>query len=208
MPHTVPVVPAGLPSTLLERRPDIAAAERRMAAANADIGVAAAAYYPDISLTASFGVASTAIGNLFEAANRGASAAASLTELLFDAGARKARTDQARAAYDQTLAVYRETVLTAFQQVEDQLSALRYLQDQSQIQAKAVAAAREAEQLEMNQYRAGTVAYTSVVTAQQTALNNMQTELSILESRLLASVNLVTGLGGGWTQSDIGIASK
>lgn len=208
MPRTVPVVPAGLPSTLLERRPDIAAAERRMAAANADIGVAAAAYYPDISLSASFGVASTAIGNLFEAANRGASAAASLTELLFDAGARKARTDQARAAYDQTLAVYRETVLTAFQQVEDQLSALRYLQDQAGIQARAVAAAREAERLEMNQYRAGTVAYTSVVTAQQTALSNAQTELAILESRLLASVDLVTGLGGGWSQSDIGIASK
>lgn len=208
MPRTVPVVPAGLPSTLLERRPDIAAAERRMAAANANIGVAEAAYYPDISLSASFGVASTAIGNLFEAANRGAAAAASLTELLFDAGARKARTAQAQAAYDQTLAVYRETVLTAFQQVEDQLSGLRYLQEQARIQAQAVAAAREAERLEMNQYRAGTVAYTSVVTAQQTALSNAQTELGIMQSRLLASVNLVTGLGGGWTQSDIGIASK
>jgi NodT family efflux transporter outer membrane factor (OMF) lipoprotein len=208
MPRTVPVVPAGLPSALLERRPDVAAAERRMAAANAEIGVAEAAYYPDITLSATIGVASTAIGNLFAAANRGAEAAAAASELLFDFGARKARTEQARAAYDQTLAVYRETVLTAFQQVEDQLAALHFLQDQARVQAQALAAAREAEKLELNQYRAGTIAYTSVVTAQQTALNNAQTMLSIRESRLLASVGLVTSLGGDWSQSDIGIASK
>lgn len=203
LPALPPPVPPGLPSALLERRPDIAAAERRMAAANAQIGVAEAAYFPDITLSASFGYSSTALGSLFDASNKAWSLGVALAQTVFDAGSRTAQVEQARASYDQTVANYRQTALTALQDVEDQLAALRILEQQAATQALAVAAAREAERLELNQYKAGTVAYTSVVTAQQTALNNEQTALAIRRDRFSALIGLVRALGGGWAASEL-----
>ena len=198
-----PPTPVGVPSTLLERRPDVAAAERRMAAANAQIGAAEAAYYPDITLSASFGYASTALGSLFDASNLAWSLGVLAAQTLFDAGTRSAAVEQARASYDQTVANYRQTTLTSFQAVEDQLAALRILEQQAEVQERAVVAAREAEQLELNQYKAGTVAYTSVVTAQQTALNNEQTALAIRRDRFTAFVTLIEALGGGWDVAEL-----
>lgn len=195
-----PLVPPGLPSALLERRPDVAAAERRMAAANAQIGIAEAAYFPDITLTSSVGYASTVLSSLFDSSNLAWSFGAALAQTLFDAGARGAAVDQARASYDQAVATYRQTVLTSFQDVEDRLAALRILDAQAEVQTRAVAAARDAERLVFNQYLAGTVAYTSVVTAQQVALSNEQTALGIRQDRLLAIAGLVQALGGGWSQ--------
>jgi NodT family efflux transporter outer membrane factor (OMF) lipoprotein len=199
----VPVTPPGLPSTLLERRPDIAGAERRVAAANAQIGVAVAAYYPDITLSASYGVVSSAIDTLFRAANGVWAVGPSLAQTVFDAGLRSAQVDAARAFYDQNVANYRQTVLTAFQQVEDQLAALRILEQQAEVQDAAVVAAQEAEALIFNQYTAGTVAYTNVITAQTVALSNRQTALSILQNRLVASVTLLQALGGGWDTAQL-----
>ena len=194
----IPVTPPGLPSTLLERRPDIAAAERRVAAANAQIGVAVAAYFPALTLSASYGVVSTAIDTLFRAANGVWSFGPALAQTVFDAGLRGAQVEAARAFYDQNVADYRQTVLAAFQQVEDELAALRILEQQAAVQDAAVAAAQEAEALIFNQYTAGTVAYTSVITAQTVALGNRQTALTILQNRLVASVTLLQALGGGW----------
>jgi NodT family efflux transporter outer membrane factor (OMF) lipoprotein len=199
MPHRVPVMPPGLPSTLLERRPDVAAAERTMAAANEQIGIAVAAYYPDITLSASLGVASTMLGNLFNASSAAWAIGSSANETVFDAGLRAAQVEQARATYDQNIAVYRQTVLTAFQQVEDELSALRILADQAVAEDATVRDAREAERLTLNQYLAGTVAYTSVIVAQTTALTNEESALTILQNRLIASVALISALGGGWS---------
>lgn len=201
--RTVPVVPTGVPSTLLERRPDIAAAERLMAAANAQIGVAEAAYYPDITLSAALGYSSTALDELFHASNQFWSFGAALTETIFEGGLRGAQVDAARAAYDQTVANYRQTVLTGFQQVEDQLATLRVLQQQAAVQDEAVASAEEAVRLTLNEYQAGTVAYTAVITAQTAALGNEQTALNVRQSRLLASIALVQALGGGWDASQI-----
>jgi NodT family efflux transporter outer membrane factor (OMF) lipoprotein len=199
----VPVVPPGVPSTLLERRPDIAAAERSAAAANAQIGVAIAAYYPAITLSASYGVVGSAIQTLFRASNAVWSVGPQLAETAFDAGLRAAQVAAARAVYDQTIANYRQTVLAAFQQVEDELAALRILEQQADVQERAVKASEEAEALILNQYKAGTVAYTNVITAQTVALGNKQTALSILQSRLAASVVLIEALGGGWTAADL-----
>lgn len=198
-----PPVPAGLPSALLERRPDVAAAERRMASANALIGVAETAYFPDITISATWGFAATGIGALFTAANEAWSVGVALAQTLIDAGARRAQVEQARAAYDQTVADYRQTVLTSVGAVEDQLAALRILQDQATTQALAVAAAREAERLQLNQYRAGTVDYTSVVTAQQSSLSNQQTALTVRQDRFVASVELIRALGGGWAAAEL-----
>lgn len=200
---TVPVVPAGVPSTLLERRPDIAAAERAMASANAQIGVAISAYYPDITLSASAGFTSTALGNLLSLSNSAWTIAASGTETLFEGGLRGAQVAAARAAYDETVANYRETVLAAFQQVEDELSSLRILERQAVAQDVAVRSAQRAVELTLDQYQAGTVAYTSVVTAQATALADEQTAVTLLEDRLVASATLIEALGGGWTASDL-----
>jgi NodT family efflux transporter outer membrane factor (OMF) lipoprotein len=194
----IPVTPPGLPSTLLERRPDIAGAERRVAAANAQIGVAVAAYYPALTLSASYGVVSTALDTLFRAANGVWAVGPQLAQTVFDAGLRSAQVDAARAFYDQNVANYRQTVLTAFQQVEDQLAALRILEQQAAVQDAAVAAAQEAEALIFNQYTAGTVAYTNVITAQTVALGDRQNALNILQTRLVASVTLLQALGGGW----------
>ena len=200
LPQAIPVVPPGLPSALLERRPDIAAAERRMAAANAQIGIAQAAFFPDLTLSGSFGYSSSAADRLFKAASNAWAFGPQLAETLFDAGARSARLAQAWAFHEQTIADYRSTVLMAFQQVEDQLASLRHLEEQAIIQARALAAAREAERLETNQYRAGTVDYSTVVTAQQNALDNEQAMLTIQEARLVASVALVQAVGGSWQQ--------
>jgi NodT family efflux transporter outer membrane factor (OMF) lipoprotein len=203
MPKRVPVVPTGVPSALLQRRPDIAAAERQMAAANAQIGVAIGAYYPDITLSASLGVASTALGNLFTASNALWAIGSSVSETVFEGGLRAAQVEAARAAYDETIANYRQTVLTGFQQVEDDLASLRILARQTVVEDATVKDAREAERLTMNQYLAGTVAYTSVIVAQTTALSNEESALTILQNRFTASVALISALGGGWSATDL-----
>ncbi len=203
MPSNIPVAPTDLPSTLLERRPDIAAAERLMAAANAQIGAAEAAYYPDLTLSASYGFTNTSLDTLLRASNALWSVAPTLTETVFNGGLRGAQVDQARAIYDQNVATYRQTVLAGFQQVEDQLATLRILAQQAEVEANAVRLAREAERLTLNQYKAGTVAYTAVITAQTQALNNEQTELTILQNRLAASVTLIQALGGGWAATQL-----
>lgn len=200
---SVPVMPPGVPSTLLERRPDIAAAERAVAAANAEIGVAESAYFPTLTLTASFGFASTQLASLFEASNSAWSLGGDVSETLFDGGLRGAQLAAARAAYDQSVADYRQTVLAGFQQVEDELATLRILAHEAAVEAAAAASAEAAVRLTLNQYQAGTVAYTSVVVAQATALGDRETELNILASRLTASVTLVEALGGGWTAEQL-----
>jgi NodT family efflux transporter outer membrane factor (OMF) lipoprotein len=194
----VPEIPAGIPSALLERRPDIAAAERQMAAANAQIGVAVAAFYPTITLSADYGVSALMIAKLFTDQARFWAFGSSLAETVFDAGERAAVVKETLAFFDETIANYRQTVLTAFQQVEDQLAALRILAQQAEAQAAAVKSALEAERIIYNQWLAGTVNYTSVVVAQATALANEQTALSIRQSRLVASATLTQALGGDW----------
>jgi NodT family efflux transporter outer membrane factor (OMF) lipoprotein len=203
---TVPVIPAGVPSTLLERRPDIAGQERRMAAANAQVGVAIAAYFPDLTLTGTYGFASDMVSGLLHKSNNFWSFGGSAAETLLDFGARPAQVRQARAAYDATVANYRQTVLTAFQQVEDELATLRILEQQVDVQEQTVKSADLSVQLTLNQYRAGTVAYTAVVTAQAIALGDAQTLLTIRQSRLVASVALIQALGGGWDAASIGTA--
>jgi len=200
----VPVVPIGVPSALLERRPDIAAAERQMAAANAQIGVAVAAYFPDLTLSGSFGYASNVVAGLVKAPNNLWSFGGTASDTLLDFGLRPAQVRQARAAYDATVANYRQTVLTAFQQVEDQLATLRILEQQVKVQEQTVKDANLSVQLTLNQYKAGTVAYTAVITAQTIALADAQTLLTIRQNRLVASVNLIEALGGGWDAASLG----
>lgn len=199
----VPVVPTGVPSALLERRPDIAAAERQMQAENALIGVAVAAYYPDISLSALGGFVGNPLSQLFTTASSVWSVGASGSETIFDAGARKAALESARADYDQAVATYRQTVLTAFQQVEDELVALRVLEQQAAAEAQAVASTRHAVDVALNAYRAGTTAYTTVITEQTLLLSDEETALAIQQSRLVASVTLIEALGGGWQEGDL-----
>jgi len=201
--NQVPVVPPGIPSALLERRPDIAAAEREMQSANAQIGVAVAAYYPTITLSATLGPTSTALNTLFTAASTLWSAGAQASETLLDFGLRDAQVAQANAIYDQNVANYRQTVLTAFQQVEDELVALRVLADQERIENAAVKDAQLAEKLMLNRYLAGNVPYTNVVVAQATALSNEESAVTILENRLVASVALVAAVGGGWSAAQL-----
>ncbi|MES2183072.1 MAG: efflux transporter outer membrane subunit [Pseudomonadota bacterium] len=195
----LPAAPAMLPSDLLQRRPDIAAAERRAAQANANIGVAKAAYYPSLGLSASGGFASPAMSTLFDTPSRVWSLGAVLAETLFDGGLRKARTAQAVAAYDAAAAQYKQTVLNGFAQVEDNLSALRILADEAVYQADAVEAAQLAERLALVQYRAGSATYLSVVTAQTLSLTNQRTAVQLLGRQLNASVGLVAAVGGGFT---------
>jgi len=197
----IPMIPAVLPSELLERRPDIAVAERKIAAANAQIGVAKAAYYPTLNLNLSEGVQSSFLNlnTLYTLAkNYWAFGPAVGALTLFDGGAKNAQYKQAMDNYDASLANYRQTVLTAFQQVEDNLAALRILDEETQVQNKAVAAADEALALTINQYKAGTVSFINVMTAQSNALTNQVTALLLQGSRLTAAVQLVTALGGGW----------
>jgi NodT family efflux transporter outer membrane factor (OMF) lipoprotein len=193
-------IPVGIPSDLLERRPDIASAERKMAAANAQIGVAKAAYYPSLSLSGSLGYASADLASLFTSPSFfWALGPMTLAATLFDAGARKAQTEQAMAAYDGTVAFYRQTVLTGFQDVEDNLAALRILDEEAQMQEQAVNSAHESVTLTTNQYRAGFVSYLNVVTAQTIALTNERAAITIGGQRLTAAVLLVKALGGGWS---------
>lgn len=199
----MPVVPIGLPSTLLERRPDIAAAERRAASANAQIGVAKAAYFPSLSLSAAGGFSSPTLANWISAPNRFWSLGPSLAETLFDFGKRGALSDQAVAVYDQNVATYRQTVLEAFADVEDSVAALRILEAEAKVQAEAVRAARESVTLTINQYKAGTVSYLSVVTVQTAQLSNERTSVGLLGRRLGASVGLIRALGGGWSAADL-----
>jgi NodT family efflux transporter outer membrane factor (OMF) lipoprotein len=199
----VPTVPAGVPSTLLERRPDVAEAERKMAAANAQIGVAKTAYFPTLSLSGSDQYTNSTFSHLISVPNRVWSVGPQLAETLFDGGLRRAQVAQARAAYEANVAAYRQTVLAGFQQVEDEIVTLHVLEDQSVVEEAAVAAAREAEKLTLNQYKAGTVPYSSVITAQTTRLNSEETALSVFSSRLQASVTLIEALGGGWKEADL-----
>jgi NodT family efflux transporter outer membrane factor (OMF) lipoprotein len=198
-----PSVPTGLPSELLERRPDIAAAERRVASANAQIGVAQAAYFPALSLSASGGFQSAALGQLFSTPARFWSLGASLAQTIFDAGARRARTAQAIALYDATVAAYRQTVLSGFQEVEDNLAALRILEQESSVQAEALAGNRLAVELTLNQYKAGTVSYLNVLVAQTAALASERTAVDLRSRRLAANVALIRALGGGWNPSTL-----
>ncbi len=202
-PQTVPTIESGVPSALLERRPDIASAERQMASANAQIGVAQAAYYPDITLNANIGFLSNTIGQLFQIASAVWSVGPLLAGTMIDGGARSAQVEGARANYDGTVATYRQTVLTAFQQIEDGLVQQRVLEQQERVQRGAVGSAREAERLALNQYRAGTVPYTTVVTTQTTALSAEQALLNIRLSRFTASATLIKSLGGGWRSEDL-----
>jgi NodT family efflux transporter outer membrane factor (OMF) lipoprotein len=199
LPATPPAIPVGLPSELLERRPDVAAAERRVAAANAQIGVAVAAYYPTVTLSASAGFESGSIAKWLMWPSRFFSVGPAVTETVFDGGLRGAQTASARAAYDGSVAVYRETVLGAFQDVEDNLAALRILETEAREQDEAVRAAERSLALTTNQYRAGIVSYLNVVIAQTAALTSEQTAVGIRGRRLNASVLLIKALGGGWS---------
>jgi len=198
-----PPIPAGLPSELLERRPDIAAAERRMASANAQIGVATAAYYPTISLGATGGFESGVITTLISGPSALWSVGGSAIAPIFDAGRRRANVDFAKAAYDQTVANYRETVLTGFQQVEDNLAALRILEHEAQVQEKAVLAAQKYLELANTRYTGGVTSYLEVTTAQSAALSDELTAVNILGRRMVDAVTLVQALGGGWDRSSL-----
>jgi len=200
---TPPVVPVGLPSELLERRPDIAAAERRVAAANAQIGVAVAGFFPTLSLTGVGGYEKSALAGLFSLPARLWSLGASLAETVFDAGKLRSAYLQVRAAYDGTVADYRQTVLTALEQVEDNLAALRLLAEEARFQAEAVAEAERTLRLANNRYMNGVTSYLEVVTAQNTALANELQAVGLLTRQLTASVNLIKALGGGWRVSDL-----
>jgi NodT family efflux transporter outer membrane factor (OMF) lipoprotein len=195
---SVPPIPVGVPSELLQRRPDIAAAERRVAAANARIGVAEAAYYPTLTLSAAGGYAAPSTADLFTLPARFWSVGPALAQVLFDGGARKAVTEQARAAYDGDVAAYRQTVLNAFVEVEDNLAALRILAEEAQVQGEAVAAARTSVQLTTNQYQAGIVSFLNVVATQASALNNERIAVNLEGRRLVAAVALIRAVGGGW----------
>ena len=198
-----PATPPGLPSDLLERRPDIAAAERRVAAANAEIGVARAAYFPVFTLSATGGYESSKITNLFTGPSGFVSAGASALVTAFDVGRRRALSEEARAAYDQTVANYRETVLTAFQEVEDNLAALRILENEAKTQDTAVAAAQHSLDLSTNRYKGGVVSYLEVITAQSIALTDERAAVDILRRRMTASVQLIEALGGGWNSANL-----
>jgi len=195
----VPAVPLRLPSELLERRPDIAAAERRMAQANAQIGVAKAAYYPALTLSASTGYQSATLADWLTAPSRFWSFGPALALNLFDGGLRRAQTAQAIAAYDASVAAYRQTVLTGFQQVEDNLATLRILEQEAGVQSEAVTLTDQSLALAINQYKAGTVSFLNVVVAQTVALANQRTATNLLGQRLVAATQLISNLGGGWT---------
>ncbi len=199
----LPGVPLAVPSQLLERRPDIASAERQVMAANADIGVAEAAWYPDLTLSASGGYRNSSFSDLFSVPNRFWSLGPQLALTLLDFGSRRAELERAEASYDQTVATYRQTVLDSFREVEDYLVQLRVLEEEAVVQREALEAAQESLRLIENQYRAGTVDFLSVATVQTTALNNERTNLTLLGDRLTASVLLIAALGGGWDSQQL-----
>jgi NodT family efflux transporter outer membrane factor (OMF) lipoprotein len=204
----VPAIPPIVPSTLLQRRPDIAGAERRVQAANAQIGVQTAAYFPTISLTGSYGFASSALGSLFKSSNSLWSYGASVAETIFDAGARHARVNEAKAAHDEAVARYRETVLEALQNVEDELTATQVLTQQSDLRRQASTAADAAETIVANQYRSGQVPYTDVVTAQTQAYSARRALAQVLAQRQTTAVALIQSLGGGWNAAGDPKASR
>ena len=197
---TVPVVPVGVPSTLLQRRPDIVAAERDVAVANAQIGIQRSAYFPSVTLSASLGSSGSVVGDLLRSSNSLWSLGLSLAQVVLDAGAIAARVEGAQAGNDAAVARYRQTVLAAFQAVEDQLTQSRTLVAQEALRREASAAADQAEQQMLNRYRAGQVGYTDVVTAQASALNARRALLQLQVGRQVAAVGLVQALGGGWQE--------
>jgi len=205
---TLPIVPVGVPSTLLERRPDIAAAERAMKAQNAAIGVAVAAYYPTISLSAAGGFTQSPLNGLLHSANHIWSLGANGTETLFDFGERHAEVQAVRAAYEAAVASYRNTVLTAFEGVENDLSGLRILGEQSKALDTAVGDAIRGTNIAMAEFRAGTVDYTTVAQAQAVQLSDQQTALAVEQSRLMDAVSLIGDLGGGWSAADLHSPSR
>jgi len=199
----IPTPPLTVPSTLLERRPDVAAAERRMASGNALIGVAVSSYFPDVSLTGDYGVASSSMGRLFSASSTLWSFGADATETLLDFGLRRGQVRQAKAAYDEDVAVYRQTVLTAFQGVEDELAALRIYQQEQDVVLLAEQAAQQTVKLDLDEFREGTIDYTTVIAAQASLESASLNVLTVIENRMNASVLLVENLGGGWTTKDL-----
>lgn len=197
----LPQIPVSLPSQLLERRPDIASAERSVIAANANIGVAKAAYYPDFSLSLSGGYSSSQYQDWISVPNRFWSVGPKISLPLFDGGQRSAEVDRNEAVYDQTVAKYRQTVLDGLREVENYMVQLKVLGDESVVQEQALESARESLRLTSNQYKAGLIAYLDVVSVQTTALSTERSVLNLLQSRLIASVQLITALGGGWDGS-------
>ena len=199
----VPAIPLTVPSAMLERRPDVAGAERQVAAANAQIGVAKSAYFPNLSLSASGGYDSAGLAHWISLPNRLWSVGPALAETLFDGGARSAATDQAVASYDASVAGYRQTVLTSFQQVEDGIASLRILEQESHKQLEAVTLSRQAVTLTLNQYKAGVIPFLEVIPVETTALSNERSYVDLLSRRLVSSVQLVAALGGGWDASKL-----
>jgi NodT family efflux transporter outer membrane factor (OMF) lipoprotein len=197
----VPAVPLALPSELLERRPDVAAAERRVAAANAQIGVAQAAYFPNITLGASGGYESGSFAKWFSLPSMVWSLGASAAGTLFDAGLRRAQVDEARAAYEATVATYRQTVLVAFQEVEDNLAAIRILEQEAHVQDEAVSAARQSVVVTVNRYNQGIASALDVINTQTVELTNLKTSMALLGNRVNAALLLIKALGGGWDVS-------
>jgi len=207
-PMNLPAIPAGVPSELLERRPDIAAAERTMAAANAQVGVAIAAYFPTITLSSTGGFQASDAAKWLLWPSRFWSLGAAGAQTIFQGGALVAQTDAARAAYDAAVATYRQTVLTGFQEVEDNLAALRILEHEAQVQDEAVKAAQLSVTLSTNQYQAGTISTLDLLVVVTNARNNQRTAVTILGNRLSASVLLIKALGGGWKASDLPAAAN
>lgn len=195
---TPPSIPTGVPAELLERRPDIAAAERRVALANSQVGLAHAAYYPQVILSGAIGLDARNLGKWFNAPSRYWAVGPSLAETLFDAGRRRAGVAQAAAQYDESVANYRQSVLSAFQQVEDSMASLRILADEAARQQRAVDAARNAEKLSINRYQGGMVTYLEVISTQSTRLQNERVAVGIEQRRMEASIALIRALGGGW----------
>lgn len=201
-----PAIPTGVPAQLLQRRPDIASAERQMASANEEIGIAKAAFFPDLMISATAGFQAGSIVNWFTWPSRMWAVGPQMAETIFDAGRRRSQVTSAQAGYDATVAQYRQTALTAFQEVEDNLSALRILEQEQAKQHEATAAAQQSVTLTTNRYKGGLVTYLDVVTAQTIALNNETTDMLILERRLTASVQLIRALGGGWDTSKLPVS--
>jgi NodT family efflux transporter outer membrane factor (OMF) lipoprotein len=204
---TPPAIAPGLPSALLERRPDIAAAERRVAAANAQIGVASAAFFPALTISAATGFQSASLAQWLTAPSQFWSLGPALAMSLFDGGLRRAQTAQAEATWEASVAAYRQTVLVALQEVEDSLATLRILAEEAAVQREALEAARQSVVLTTNQYKAGTVSYLNVVNVQAAALAAERTALDIVARRMLASTALVRALGGGWNAAQLPAAS-